>query len=139
MKLDSSTQAVCNAPSAAFQKGERQSPTDLGLCSTWQYLWSLLPERLSIIQATSVTYLANPPKVSKLRARPLTPERSNVPKVGLKPTTPQYDAGLIIEPAVCVPIAKGTMPAATAAADPLDEPPGVLPNNLDFECSMPEK
>ncbi len=29
------------------------------------------------------------------------------------------------EPPVCVPTASGTMPAATAAAEPLDEPPGV--------------
>ena len=39
--------------------------------------------------------------------------------------TPQYAAGLITEPVVCVPIAIGTMPLATAAADPLEEPPGV--------------
>ena len=29
------------------------------------------------------------------------------------------------EPFVCVPTARGTMCAATAAAEPLDEPPGV--------------
>ena len=31
----------------------------------------------------------------------------------------------MIEPTVCVPKAKRTMPAATAAALPLEEPPGV--------------
>ena len=31
----------------------------------------------------------------------------------------------MIEPLVCEPMASGTMPAATAAAEPLDEPPGV--------------
>ncbi len=31
----------------------------------------------------------------------------------------------MIEPVVWVPKATGTMPAATAAAEPLDEPPGV--------------
>src|SRR3546814_8034396 len=31
----------------------------------------------------------------------------------------------MIEPPVCVPKAIGTMPAATAAAEPLEEPPGV--------------
>ena len=45
--------------------------------------------------------------------------------VGLKPTTPQNAAGRITEPIVCVPSASGHMPAATAAADPLLEPPGV--------------
>ncbi len=47
------------------------------------------------------------------------------PWVGLKPTTPQNEAGRITEPLVCDPMAPGTMWAATAAADPLDEPPGV--------------
>ena len=43
----------------------------------------------------------------------------------MKPTTPQNEAGRITEPLVWLPIAKGAMPAATAAAEPLDEPPGV--------------
>jgi hypothetical protein len=38
---------------------------------------------------------------------------------------PQYAAGRIIEPPVWLPNAIGTMPAATAAAEPDDEPPGV--------------
>ncbi len=41
------------------------------------------------------------------------------------PTTPQCDAGWRIEPPVSLPNAIGTMPAATAAAEPPDEPPGV--------------
>ena len=41
------------------------------------------------------------------------------------PTTPQNAAGRITEPRVCVPSAALTSPAATAAAEPLDEPPGV--------------
>ena len=49
------------------------------------------------------------------------------PWVGLKPTTPQKAAGRITEPLVCEPIAPGTMCAATAAAEPLEEPPGVRP------------
>src|SRR5438128_3077042 len=47
------------------------------------------------------------------------------PSVGLSPTSPQYDAGRTLEPIVCVPSASGTVRAATAAAEPLDEPPGV--------------
>jgi hypothetical protein len=46
------------------------------------------------------------------------------PKLGLNPVTPQYDAGRNTDPIVWVPIAIGTMPAATAAADPLELPPG---------------
>ena len=45
--------------------------------------------------------------------------------MGLNPVTPQKEAGRIIEPCVCSPIVKGTMPAATAAAEPLELPPGV--------------
>ena len=30
-----------------------------------------------------------------------------------------------MEPAVCEPSAAGTIPSATAAAEPLDDPPGV--------------
>src|SRR5919198_590826 len=47
------------------------------------------------------------------------------PCVGLKPYTPQKDAGWMTEPAVWLPSASGTMCAATAAAEPLEEPPGV--------------
>src|SRR5215471_315289 len=55
----------------------------------------------------------------------MQPVRSIAPNVGLNPNIPQYVAGRTIEPTVCVPKARGAMPAATAAADPLDEPPGV--------------
>jgi len=41
---------------------------------------------------------------------------------------PQYDAGRKVEPPVCEPSAAGTIRAATEAAEPLLEPPGV--------CSM---
>src|SRR5437667_9613559 len=45
--------------------------------------------------------------------------------VGLQPATPQYDAGRVIEPPVCEPRAPRHMPQASAAAEPLLEPPGV--------------
>src|ERR1700727_2010010 len=51
--------------------------------------------------------------------------RGVAPKLGLNPTTPLKAAGLITEPSVCVPSASGTIPAATDAADPDDDPPGV--------------
>ena len=41
------------------------------------------------------------------------------------PTMPHSPAGWRIEPPVSVPIASGTMPAATHAAEPPLEPPGV--------------
>src|SRR2546430_17591493 len=60
------------------------------------------------------------------------PGRGIRPWVGLKPQTPQYDAGRIVEPVVWLPSASGTMPAATAAADPLEEPPGVYAGLCGF-------
>src|SRR5262249_11763775 len=53
------------------------------------------------------------------------PSSGSSPKPGLSPATPQKDAGRMIEPPVCVPIAAGHISQATAAALPLDEPPGV--------------
>src|ERR1700761_889811 len=47
------------------------------------------------------------------------------PKLGLRPITPLKAAGRITEPSVCVPTASGTSPAATAAAEPAEDPPGV--------------
>src|SRR5687768_6465178 len=43
--------------------------------------------------------------------------------VGLRPTTPQRAAGMRIEPPASAERAMGQRPAATAAADPLEEPP----------------
>src|SRR5919112_266534 len=41
----------------------------------------------------------------------------------MKPVMPQNDAGPRIEPPVSEPSAAGTSPAASAAPDPLEEPP----------------
>ena len=57
--------------------------------------------------------------VSKLRGG----EMGTRPYGGLYPTTPQHDAGTRIEPAMSPPVARVVMPAASAAADPPDEPP----------------
>jgi hypothetical protein len=38
---------------------------------------------------------------------------------------PQKDAGRMVDAVVCVPMASGTIQSLTAAAEPLDEPPGV--------------
>ncbi len=47
------------------------------------------------------------------------------PRLGLSPTRPQQAAGMRIEPPPSLPCAIGTIPAATAAAEPPEEPPGV--------------
>src|SRR5258707_9059994 len=76
-------------------------------------------------RAVSATERAIVPTVSRLSVLTCIPAGGNRPKLGFKPTTPQYAAGRITDPPVCVPIASGTMKSATAAAEPLDEPPGV--------------
>ena len=47
------------------------------------------------------------------------------PCVGLMAATPQKEAGRVMEPPVWVPKASGHIRLATAAAEPLLEPPGV--------------
>ena len=58
-----------------------------------------------------------------------------LPKVGLSPDKPQNEAGNLMDPPVSVPKAQGAMPEATATADPLLDPPGVLgaPSDHGFE------
>ena len=46
------------------------------------------------------------------------------PRCGFDPNRPQHAAGIRIEPPPSPPIATGTMPAATATAEPPLEPPG---------------
>ena len=46
------------------------------------------------------------------------------PWLGFRPTSPQHDAGMRIEPPPSLACANGTMPLATAAAEPPLEPPG---------------
>ena len=48
------------------------------------------------------------------------------------PTSPQHDAGPRIEPPPSLACATGTMPAATAAAEPPLDPPGVYPGFHGF-------
>ena len=54
------------------------------------------------------------------------------PREGLRPTTPHHAAGMRIEPAPSFACASGTMPAATAAAEPPEEPPGVCSSRQGF-------
>jgi hypothetical protein len=46
------------------------------------------------------------------------------PRPGFTPTSPQQAAGIRTEPSPSLPCAIGTMPLATAAAAPPEEPPG---------------
>src|SRR6056297_3892878 len=51
------------------------------------------------------------------------------PWVGLRPTSPVQEAGMRIEPPPSLAWAIGTMPDATAADAPPDDPPGVRPRS----------
>src|SRR4029079_3030178 len=48
-------------------------------------------------------------------------------RVGLRPNNPHDEAGMRTEPPPSLPWAIGTTPAATAAADPDEEPPATWP------------
>ena len=54
------------------------------------------------------------------------PYRLTRPYVGLRPTTPESDAGWRMLPPVSVPVAKNAWPEATAALEPPELPPGTL-------------
>ncbi len=64
--------------------------------------------------------------------------------MGFIPTTPQREPGWRIEPPVSVPRATGAWNAATAAAEPPDEPPGTRSRSHGLavgpyaECSVDE-
>src|SRR5579863_962745 len=60
------------------------------------------------------------------------PNRDTRPYVGLMPVTPENDAGWRIEPPVSVAVAAGASRAATAAAEPPDEPPGTAAKSHGF-------
>ena len=57
-----------------------------------------------------------------------TPAMGRRPPEDFEPTTPQKLAGMRIEPPVSEPSAQGTRPAATAAPEAEEEPPGARPS-----------
>src|SRR5829696_2700639 len=71
--------------------------------------------------------MAKSPTVSSAQEKHFTPTLGRSRYEGLIAAVPQKEAGRMIEPPVWVPSAIGVMPAATAAAEPDDEPPGVWP------------
>src|SRR6266702_5109263 len=62
------------------------------------------------------------PSLSMVQLRAIAPVRGTNPKVGRRPVSPQRVQGEEMEPRVSEPMAKATHPAATALADPADEP-----------------
>src|SRR5437762_9408112 len=74
--------------------------------------------------ATSRTRRAIGPAWSRFQLSGSTPRTLIRPYVGLSPTTPHNDDGIRIEPPVSLPSEPMHNSAASAAADPPDEPPG---------------
>src|SRR4030095_7689561 len=66
----------------------------------------------------------------------MAPARLTRPYVGLRPTTPQHAAGSLMEPPVSLPSVASANPAATAAAEPLLEPPAQCPGVHGW-CTSP--
>src|SRR5918911_751182 len=75
--------------------------------------------------AASATVLACGPTVSCVCEMGITPSRLVRPTVGLMPTTPLAEDGLMIEPSVSVPSAATHRLADTATAEPELDPPGL--------------
>src|SRR5438093_6797362 len=82
--------------------------------------------------AVSATLRANVPTWSREEAKAMSPYLETRPYVGFIPTTPHRAAGCLTEPPVSVPRAHTASPAATAAADPPEEPPGTRSTSHGF-------
>src|SRR6266849_5983438 len=78
----------------------------------------------SAVHASSVVS-ANTETQSSVRQAGTTPAVETKPRLGLRPTILLSMAGTRPEPAVSVPSASGTSPAATATAEPELDPPGM--------------
>jgi hypothetical protein len=75
-------------------------------------------------RAQSRTLLAKGPTQSKDLDKGITPKALTRDQLGLSPVTPHIAEGCRIEPPVSVPKEAQTSRAATAAPEPLEEPPG---------------
>ena len=76
------------------------------------------------MMAASRTVRAIGPAWSSELAKATIPHREQRPYVGLTPVMPVKAAGWRIEPPVSVPVAPRHRSAATALAEPPDDPPG---------------
>src|ERR1700722_15435650 len=77
---------------------------------------------LSRTMAQSSTARQIGPSLSMVQLRAMAPVRGTSPKVGRRPVSPQRVDGDEIDPSVSDPMANATQPAATALAEPADEP-----------------
>src|SRR5499427_4052785 len=80
------------------------------------------PEIASSTSAVSSTLRQMGPSLSMLQDSAMAPVRGTNPNVGRSPVQPQRVLGDEIDPSVSDPTANATHPAATADAEPADEP-----------------
>ena len=90
------------------------------------------------VSAASRTVRVIGPGVSWLWLIGITWVRDTSPTVGFSPTMPFTAAGQVTDPSVSVPMAMSTMPAATAAPEP-DEEPEAEPHPLGDALPPPIK
>src|SRR6202011_1278369 len=89
--------------------------------------------------AASATVLACGPTVSWVCEIGITPCRLVSPTVGLIPTIPDADDGLMIEPSVSVPSAAMHKFAETATPEPELEPPGLRSSTNGLRVWRPRR
>src|SRR5438270_1858963 len=80
---------------------------------------------MSSASAVSATVQVRNPSVASAAADGTSGATEIRPRLGLSPTSPQQEAGIRIEPPPSLPCPNATIPAATAAALPPEEPPAV--------------
>ena len=85
-----------------------------------------------IPSSTAATSAPSGPTVSRDGASGYTPSTDTRPQVVFRPAIPQQAAGIRTEPPVSVPRATSASPAATATAEPLDDPPGIRRGSAGF-------
>src|ERR1035437_8840380 len=85
-----------------------------------------IPARYFKSIALSFTVFVMGPIWSRDDPKAISPYRETLPYVGLSPVTLHNPAGCLIDPPVSDPKAATHISAATAAADPPEDPPGTL-------------
>src|SRR5882724_5632809 len=83
------------------------------------------PAMMANAAHASSTVRANTEAQSSVRQAGTRPAVESAPRLGFRPTMLLRPAGTRPDPAVSVPSANGTRPAATATPEPLLEPPGM--------------
>src|SRR5690349_19268622 len=96
--------------------------TPWGVSGTARDGWSAMTDSISAASATVVVIGPFSDRPSQ-ESTPIS--AGTTPKPGLIPNSPQLADGIRIDPAPSLPCAIGTIAAATAAADPPEDPPAV--------------